>query len=243
MPPHDDVAVRATASWTSSISAQFRRAPRLPRDAQPPWGLALAPSTFGPSARPARRNFGDGNHAFNPTTGAFLGQLNDASNQPIVIDGLVGAPLRQQRHGRARWHALLHGRDQRRGPTSVRHPDGTADGAGVVADAPLVPATSHPPSPGLHGVGATTRPPRLALPTSPCSPSSRHRRGQQRPTRRRRRMVPHYQLGRGQARRADFGGDTTVIDPNHVVASRSTASRSAACSSSRSTPSAADLDD
>src|SRR5205823_11176499 len=55
-----------------------------------PWGLALAPTTFGPFAGDLLvGNFGDGHiSAFNPTTGAFLGQLMDTNNLPIAIDGL-----------------------------------------------------------------------------------------------------------------------------------------------------------
>ena len=57
-----------------------------------PWGLALAPSTFGPFG-------GDllvGNkcngtiNAFNPTTGAFVGTLTDANGNPIADPGLWG---------------------------------------------------------------------------------------------------------------------------------------------------------
>lgn len=55
-----------------------------------PWGLALAPSTFGQfSGALIVGNFGDGKiNAYNPHTGAFLGQLNDASGNAIIIDGL-----------------------------------------------------------------------------------------------------------------------------------------------------------
>lgn len=55
-----------------------------------PWGVALAPSDFGPfSHRLLIGNFGDGAiHAFNPVTGKFLGALLDASGQKLIIDGL-----------------------------------------------------------------------------------------------------------------------------------------------------------
>jgi uncharacterized protein (TIGR03118 family) len=55
-----------------------------------PWGVALAPSTFGAFAGDLLvGNFGDGHiSAFNPSTGAFLGQLMGANNQPVAIDGL-----------------------------------------------------------------------------------------------------------------------------------------------------------
>jgi uncharacterized protein (TIGR03118 family) len=57
-----------------------------------PWGLALAPSNFGQfSGDLLIGNFGDGTiNAFNPTTGAYLGTLDDASGNPIVIQGLWG---------------------------------------------------------------------------------------------------------------------------------------------------------
>jgi uncharacterized protein (TIGR03118 family) len=55
-----------------------------------PWGLALAPTGFGSFASDLLvGNFGDGTiNAFNPGTGAFLGQLDDASGNPIVNPGL-----------------------------------------------------------------------------------------------------------------------------------------------------------
>jgi uncharacterized protein (TIGR03118 family) len=55
-----------------------------------PWGLALAPSDFGTFSNDLLvGNFGDGLiNAFDPTTGAFLGQLSDANGNPIQIDGL-----------------------------------------------------------------------------------------------------------------------------------------------------------
>jgi uncharacterized protein (TIGR03118 family) len=57
-----------------------------------PWGLALAPSNFGQfSGDLLVGNFGDGTiNAFDPTTGAFLGTLDDPNGNPIVIEGLWG---------------------------------------------------------------------------------------------------------------------------------------------------------
>jgi uncharacterized protein (TIGR03118 family) len=55
-----------------------------------PWGVAIAPSGFGafPGALLVG-NFGDGRiNAFNPTTGAFVGTLNDEAANPISIDHL-----------------------------------------------------------------------------------------------------------------------------------------------------------
>ena len=55
-----------------------------------PWGLAIAPSTFGAFAGDLLvGNFGDGKiNAFDPATGAMAGTLQDANGNPIVIDGL-----------------------------------------------------------------------------------------------------------------------------------------------------------
>lgn len=57
-----------------------------------PWGLALAPSTFGPLGGDLLvGNFGDGTiNGFNPITGAFIGSLAGLQGQPIVIPGLWG---------------------------------------------------------------------------------------------------------------------------------------------------------
>ncbi len=57
-----------------------------------PWGLALAPSNFGQfSGDLLVGNFGDGTiNVFDPTTGAFLGTLDDPNGNPIVIEGLWG---------------------------------------------------------------------------------------------------------------------------------------------------------
>jgi uncharacterized protein (TIGR03118 family) len=57
-----------------------------------PWGMALAPSNFGPfSGDLLIGNFGNGRiNAFDPTTGAFLGALKDGNGNPIVIGGLWG---------------------------------------------------------------------------------------------------------------------------------------------------------
>ena len=63
-----------------------------------PWGLVLAPANFGRFSNDLLvGNFGDGRiTAYNPTTRAMLGQLNDAAGQPIAIDGLWGLILDNQ---------------------------------------------------------------------------------------------------------------------------------------------------
>lgn len=55
-----------------------------------PWGVALAPSAFGPFGGALLvGNFGDGTiHAFDFFSGALLGQLTDPMGAPIVNDGL-----------------------------------------------------------------------------------------------------------------------------------------------------------
>ena len=59
-----------------------------------PWGIAIAPSTFGIFGSALLiGNFGEGNpsiHAYNPTTGAFLGTLQNEAGDGIVIDELWG---------------------------------------------------------------------------------------------------------------------------------------------------------
>lgn len=57
-----------------------------------PWGLTIAPASFGIFGGALLvGNFGDGNpsiHAYNPTTGAFLGTLQNEAGEGIVIDEL-----------------------------------------------------------------------------------------------------------------------------------------------------------
>jgi uncharacterized protein (TIGR03118 family) len=55
-----------------------------------PWGLALAPATFGKYATDLLvGNFGDGTiNAYDPTTGAYVGTITDQNGQNITIPGL-----------------------------------------------------------------------------------------------------------------------------------------------------------
>src|SRR5215472_14822420 len=57
-----------------------------------PWGLALAPASFGLFGRDLLvGNFGNGViNVYNPSNGARLGQLRQPNGLPIVIDGLWG---------------------------------------------------------------------------------------------------------------------------------------------------------
>ncbi|HZY59390.1 MAG TPA: TIGR03118 family protein [Candidatus Binataceae bacterium] len=55
-----------------------------------PWGVVIAPANFGAFSNDLLvGNLGDGIiHAYNPTTKALLGELEDESGKPLVIDGL-----------------------------------------------------------------------------------------------------------------------------------------------------------
>lgn len=57
-----------------------------------PWGLAMAPAGFGMfSDALLVGNFGDGViNAYDPVTGAFVGNLQDSAGQPIATPGLWG---------------------------------------------------------------------------------------------------------------------------------------------------------
>ena len=57
-----------------------------------PWGIALAPATFGKFANNLLvGNFGDGTiNAYDATSGKFRGQLKGTSNKVLHLDGLWG---------------------------------------------------------------------------------------------------------------------------------------------------------
>lgn len=59
-------------------------------DLNSPWGLAIAPSSFGKfSGDLLVGNFGDGNiNIYDPSSGKDLGRLKDPDGEPIQIDGL-----------------------------------------------------------------------------------------------------------------------------------------------------------
>lgn len=82
-----DVSGKLLQSLIAGESSIFG-APPAPLNS--PWGLALAPPTFGKYANALLvGNFGDGTiNAFDPSTGAFLGTLQDRNGQTIVIPGL-----------------------------------------------------------------------------------------------------------------------------------------------------------
>jgi uncharacterized protein (TIGR03118 family) len=103
-----------------------------------PWGLALAPSSFGDFAFDLLvGNFGDGRiNAFDLATNAFVGQLTGLNGNPLTIDGL--------------W-ALTFGNGTNAGNTQELYfsagPNDEADGLfGVIAAAPETSAAIPEPS-------------------------------------------------------------------------------------------------
>jgi uncharacterized protein (TIGR03118 family) len=76
-----------------------------------PWGLALAPSSFGQFSNDLLvGNFGDGRiNIFNPTTDAYLGQLSDPNGNPIS-NGDLWALIPGNRRKRPQRDLLHRGR-------------------------------------------------------------------------------------------------------------------------------------
>lgn len=113
-----------------------------------PWGLALAPSSFGAMAGALLvGNFGDGRiNAYDPTTHAFLGQVTDGPGAPLSIDGLWA--LSPGNGGSAGSNALLY---------FTAGPDGESHGLfGVLTPVPE-PSTALLMIAGLAGLGALAR--------------------------------------------------------------------------------------
>ena len=90
---HDDVAGPGNGfvDVYSSTGALLRRlgGPGDQLELNSPWAVVQAPSSFGTFSNAILvGNFGNSRiNAFDPATGAFLGQLADASGSPIVLDG------------------------------------------------------------------------------------------------------------------------------------------------------------
>jgi uncharacterized protein (TIGR03118 family) len=136
-----------------------------------PWGVAQAPADFGGFGGAVLvGNFGDGRiNAYDPASGAFLGQFTDGAGNPITIDGLWG---------------LSFGNGHQSGPTNVLYfcagtdheqhglfgeiqgPQGAApvDGTHVVYD-PNSSGDSYP----LPPVGGPSPSPRSGVQPSPGS--------------------------------------------------------------------------
>jgi uncharacterized protein (TIGR03118 family) len=64
------------------------------RELNSPWGVTVAPPSFGAFSNDLLvGNFGDSRvSAFDPVTGAFLGQLSDASGHPLTLNGGFHGP-------------------------------------------------------------------------------------------------------------------------------------------------------
>jgi uncharacterized protein (TIGR03118 family) len=86
-----------------------------------PWGVALAPAGFGGFGGALLiGNFGDGLiNAFNPTTGAWLGSLQDGVGKAISIEGLWG---------------LTFGNGSKAGDTHTLYFTAGIAGSGIVED-------------------------------------------------------------------------------------------------------------
>lgn len=102
-----------------------------------PWGLAFAPADFGTFSNDLLvGNSGSGTiDAFDPTTGSFLGQLDDPQGDPIVIPGVLG---------------LLFGNGGAAGPTNELFFAGTPSGIaaqGLLGDLTFIPDTAAVPEP------------------------------------------------------------------------------------------------
>jgi uncharacterized protein (TIGR03118 family) len=113
-----------------------------------PWGLALAPSSFGAlSGDLLVGNFKSGFiDVFNPTTGKFLGNLNDPDGEPIHIDGLWALQVGNGGMGGAANTVYftagldnkMHGLFGSLAPVAPGTPEGAAEGQVVVAAADVV---------------------------------------------------------------------------------------------------------
>ena len=88
---HDEVS-GAGLGYVDAFSPQGQLLSRVASQGSlnAPWGLAIAPSSFGAWAGSLLvGNFGDGRiNAFDATTHAFLGQITDGNGAPLAIDGL-----------------------------------------------------------------------------------------------------------------------------------------------------------
>ncbi len=149
---HDEVA-GAGLGFVSSFDPQGNFIARVASAGvlDAPWGLAIAPTSFGALAGSLLvGNFGDGRiSAFDPTSHALLGQLAALDGTPLAIDGLWG--LAPGNGGSGGNSALLY---------FSAGPDDEMHGVfGVLAPVAAVPESSSLwlLAAGLVAVGAFTR--------------------------------------------------------------------------------------
>jgi uncharacterized protein (TIGR03118 family) len=113
-----------------------------------PWGLAIAPSSFGNVANDLLvGNFKSGFiDIYNPATGQFLGQLKDPDGEPIPIDHLWALKVGNG-HGGGDANTVyftagldneMHGLFGSLAPVAPGTPEGAAEGQVVVAAADVV---------------------------------------------------------------------------------------------------------
>jgi uncharacterized protein (TIGR03118 family) len=90
---HDDVAGAGNGYVDvfspSGILLQRLGGPGVQPELNSPWGVVQAPANFGTFSNDILvGNFGDSHiSAFNPTTGAFVGQISNAQGQPMTFTG------------------------------------------------------------------------------------------------------------------------------------------------------------
>jgi uncharacterized protein (TIGR03118 family) len=117
-------------------------------DLNSPWGLAIAPSSFGSLAGALLvGNFGDGHiHAYNATNGTPMGTLTDPSGDPIQIDGLWALKVGNGGNGGDNQTVYFtaglahetHGLFGSLAPVAAGTPDGPAEEQAVQADLDVV---------------------------------------------------------------------------------------------------------
>jgi uncharacterized protein (TIGR03118 family) len=216
---HDDVAGPGNGFVdVFDLSGNFVRRVTTGGTLNSPWGLALAPSTFGAFGGDLLvGNFGDGHiSAYNPTTGAFLGQLTDDHNLPVQIDGLWGLKFGNNGAGGSAgtlfFTAGLNDEQDGLFGSLTANEASTA----VVADAPLFPGSVAPSATPFSGVGGTNAAGGAfnALTAFKTTVGGSNNGATASPQTGGFRVITWDGV---KLDGTDFNGNTTVIDPNHVV--------------------------
>src|SRR5262245_55016140 len=149
---HDDGIPHGGNGFVSVFDMNGRFVKRLISEGglQAPWGLALAPGTFGQFGNALLvGNFHGGRiRAYNPASGAFLGELRDAGGHRIEIDGLWGLAFGNANTGDPRALYFTAGPDDQRHGLfgSLRVADTGAAFAARGSLGGALPAGGNPPS-------------------------------------------------------------------------------------------------